>query len=236
MITHRQIALAIATACTFATPLSAHAVVIDFTGGTVHAFGGASHITNQLDVHEDVLSYEEQGMRVTIDGGGLGIVGDYYNEVAAAGVGNDVLHAHWNNGINSITFTKMDGQAFDLTYFDLTSNTTAGGGQSTGLEDSWITASNGATLKLPSSDWGFAKDFNGATGDGVARLFLGDSFLGITSFTVTSNNASCFGVDNFYIDQSAPPVPEPASLALVTAGLGIVAWRARRQRQGPPGF
>ena len=230
MFTHRQMALALATACSFAAPLTAQAVVIGFTGGTVHSVGGGTHTTNNLDLFQDVLSYEEKGIRVTIDGG-IGIVGDYYSTGDGGFVGNDVLHAHWDTGISSITFTKIDGKAFDLTYFDLTSNTQVGGGQSTGLEDSWITASNGATLKLPSSDWGFGKDFFGVTGDGVARLFLNSSFLGITSFKVTSTNAYCFGLDNFYIDQAAPPVPEPESLALVAAGLGVMTWRARRQRR-----
>lgn len=228
---HRQMVVAIAAACSFAAPLTAQAVVIDFTGGTVHSQDGSTHTTNNLALHQDVLSYEEQGIRITIDGGGYGIVGDYYSVGAGGFVGNDVLHAHWDTGISSITFTKIDGKAFDLTYFDLTSNTTVGGGQSTGLENSWITASNGTTLKLPSSDWGFDKDVSGQPGDGVARLFLGDGFLGITSFTVTSDNAYCFGLDNFYIDQAAPPIPEPASLALAVAGLGIVAGLARRQRK-----
>lgn len=225
----RQVALALATACTFAAPLTAQAVVIGFTGGTVYSVGGATHTTNTLDVYQDVRSYEEQGMRVTINGGsGFGIVGDYYNASAGSGVGNDVLHAHWDTGISSITFTKVDGQAFDLISFDVTSNTTVGGGQNTGLEDSWITASNGATVKLPSSDWGFDKDFNGAPGDGVAHLLLNSSFQGITSFTVTTSNAGCFGVDNFQISQA---VPEPESLALGAAGLGVLAWRARRPRR-----
>lgn len=231
MFTHRQMALALATAFAIATPLTAQAVVIDFTGGTVHSIGGSTHTTNNLALYQDVLSYEEQGIRVTINGSGVGIVGDYYSIGSGGFVGNDVLHAHWDTGISSITFTKIDGDTFDLTYFDLSSNTEVGGGQSTALENSYITASNGAKLKLPSSDWGFDKDYGGQQGDGIARLFLSSSFLGITSFTVTSTNAYCFGLDNFYIDQAAPAVPEPESLALTVAGLGIVAGLARRQRR-----
>lgn len=222
-------ALALAGALALAAP-AAQAVVIDFTGGVVTLADGSTTTTNNSVVHNGVATYEEDGILVSFDGAPNGIIGDYYSMGAGGFVGNDVIHAHWDAGITSITFTKVDGKAFDLTYFDLTSNTTTGGGQASGLEDSWITASNGTSLKLPSSDWGFAKDYFGADGDGIARMYMGPSFLGITSFTITSKNAYCFGMDNFYIDQAAPAVPEPTTTAMVLAGLGLAGFAAKRRK------
>lgn len=65
---------------------------------------------------------------------------------------------------------------------------------------------------LPSSDRGLDYDFYGVAGDGVARTYLDSRFDGITSFSVTSQNAYCFGLDNFYIDEAPPPdVPDGGS-------------------------
>ena len=64
-------------------------------------------------------------------------------------------------------------------------------------------------MLLSSSDWGFAYDNVGAVGYGVSRLWFGSAFDNITFFTVTSQDAFCFGMDNFYIDEEGRQFPLP---------------------------
>jgi hypothetical protein len=209
---------------------AAPAVIVDFTGGTATRVGGGTFVPNNLGYVQDAVSYVEDGVKVQFNGF-QGIIGDYYSIGAGGFVGNDVIHAHWVPGA-SIVFSKVDGTSFDLTYFDLSSNTEVGGGQCTGNELSYITASNGHSMLLPPSDWGFAIDYYGQAGDGIKRLWLDTNFLGITSFTVTSANAYCFGLDNFYIDQPAPPdptVPEPITAVMACIALASLAPVVRRR-------
>jgi hypothetical protein len=208
-----------------------HAAIIDFTGGTAYLSDGSSVVTDNIARHDNVDYYVEDGVKVDFIGG-VGFVGDYYSMGQGGFVGNSVLHAHWPD-LSSIVFTKVDGASFDLNYFDLSSNTTIGGGQQTGTELSYITSSNGSQMLLPSSDWGFGTDYVGAPGDGIERLWLSSSFDNILSFTVTSRNAYCFGLDNFYINEQAPnptPTPEPATMLLMGTGIaGLIAGRRKKK-------
>lgn len=211
-------------------------VVITFTGGTALRSGGGTFVPNNSGYISDCTQYTEGGMRISFVGFNFDrIIGDYYSIGAGGFVGNDVIHAHWAGSGQSIVFAKTDGSPFDLTYFDLSSNTVVGGGQCTGGELSYITASNGHQMLLPSSDWGFAFDYWGNPGDGIQRLWLDSNFLGINSFTVTSQNAYCFGLDNFYIDQQAPPdptVPEPLTGLVVAMSLIPLGSKAIRRVRG----
>jgi len=204
------------------------ALVIDFTGGIATLSDGSTMVPSNTGYWDNVSYYVENGVRVDFVGAD-GIIGDYYSTGAGGFVGNDVLHAHWQNGITSIIFSMIDGSAFDLNYFDVTSNTVVGGGQQDGTEQTFISTANG-TMLLPSSDWGFSQDFYGVAGDGVARLWMDSSFDNITSFWVTSQNAFCFGLDNFYINEEGPdPVPEPGTFLLLGVGLaGMVGYRKYR--------
>ncbi len=176
---------------------AASAVIIGFDGGTATMQDGSTVVTSNTSLEYGIVGYVEQGMRMQIDGDGSELyIGDYYGSFTG-GLPNAVIHAHWGNSgwndLQSITFSMEDGSIFDLNYMDITSNTTMGGGPADGTEDSYVTASNGTAMKLPSADWGSIEN--------PQRLWLTSDFDNITSFTVTSTNAYCFGMDNFYINE-----------------------------------
>lgn len=205
----------------------AQAVQINFTGGTVTLNGGGTETTNNSVVWQDVDYYEEGGFRLDfIPSSGSAfesIIGNYY------GGGNDVIHGHWATGdfggLTQIKVTKTDGAAFDLNYFVLTSNTDTGGSAASGNERAFIHASIDGVSEsysqlLPPEDWGFP----------ASQIFLGAQFDGIKAFWFTAENAvDCFGMDNFFINEPAPGIPEPTSLALLALGLAGLGMGRRRQ-------
>ncbi|MCX6954768.1 MAG: VPDSG-CTERM sorting domain-containing protein [Verrucomicrobia bacterium] len=203
---------ALALASLFAIVSAAQAAIIDFTGGSVSG-AYANH-------------YEENGFQVDVTGASGAFFGDYY------GVGNNVIHAHWATGpygnVTEIKISKIGGGTFDLNYFILTSNTDTGGGPASGNERAWIKNNNGNDQLLPVENWGFP----------ATQIFLGSNYDGITSFSFyVTNMVDCFGMDEFYIDQAAPPggpsVPDSATTAglLGFAMVGMVAARRKLSRR-----
>jgi hypothetical protein len=211
---------------------TAPAVVIDFTGGTATLNDATTQTTNGTTNWSDVDFYEEGGFRLDFIGG-AGVpfsanVGIYY------GGANDVIHAHWATGaygtITAIDITKIGGGTFDLNYFILTSNTDTGGSFASGNEKAWVRPLDGSNVPLgpdvmlPAEDWGFP----------ATQVFLGSDFDAVTTarFFVT-NTVDCFGMDEFYIDEAAPPpVPDGGTTAslLGVALFGTVALRRKLKR------
>ena len=224
----------VVVALALGTAGSASGAIIDFSGGTATLSDASTVTTTNTGLWYNVDYYVESGIKVDFIGD-VGIIGNYYGSFGDP-VQNSVIHGHWAAAggglLTSIVFSKLDGSTLDLNYVDITSNTTFGGFAATGTELSYITTSGGYSLLLPSSDWGINVLSDGSTpGDGVQRLWLNNNFDNITSFTFTTQNAYCFGMDNFYIDEPAPRVPVPGSLLLTGIGLaGLARIRNRRSR------
>jgi hypothetical protein len=204
------------------------AAIVTFTGGVVTRLDTTTETTNNTVTWNNVDYYEEVGFKLDFipNSGSAGFathVGNYY------GAGNDVIHSHWATGnfggVTSIEITKIGGGAFDLNYFVLTSNTEFGGGPASGNEQAYVegfnsNVSTGLPVLLPPENWGFP----------ATAIFLGAAYNAVDKVVFTvSNHVDCFGMDEFYIDQSAPATPEPSAVvawSLVTVmGLAIGWYR-----------
>jgi len=222
-----------AVAFGFGATGTAFGAIIDFAGGTATLGDASTVVTNNTSPYlNNVDYYVESGFRVDFIGA-LGIIGNYYGAPVFGHpeIQNSVIHAHWG-ALTAIRFSKTDNSPFDLNYLDLSSNTAVGGGADLGTELTQVTTSGGYSMTLPTSDWGITHLSDGTTlGDGVVRMWPDSNFDNITSFTVTSQNAYCFGLDNFYIDETPPAVPVPGSLLLTGIGIaGVARWRRRSGR------
>lgn len=223
---------------------AANAVQIDFTGGTVTFNDGTTAVTNNSVSYEDVKMYEEGGFRLEFIFDGpptpfASITGDYYN------TGNDVIHGHWSDGpfgeVTEIRVSKIDGTAFDLGGFRVSTNTSNGGGPSTGGEIVWVNSSKGDNIFTVTPDsWGLGNGPDPLITVDPANTLLND----ITWFSFTNDALSTavgLGLDNFFLDEPGDPdgtdptiprdVPTPAGLALLGLGLAGLGCAARRRRR-----
>ncbi len=204
------------------------AVVIDFDGGTATRYSAPTPVaTDNVSLYDNVDYYEENGFKLDFIGNDGSIpfaanIGNYYG----AFPGNAVIHGHWATGsfgdLTEIKVTKISGGTFDLNYFILTSNTDTGGAPASGNERAFITHDGGLDpILLPPEDWGFP----------ATQIFLPASYDAVTSFEFhVENKVDCFGMDEFYIDEPAPPRAPDAGSTLPLLSAGIAALAALKKR------
>lgn len=158
------------------------ALTIDFDGGTATLATGDTLTTDNSHLDSNIASYVEQGVMVefvglaSYDWGPM--IGDFY------GVNEAVLFAVFGDKhLRSIRFSMVDGAKFNLNSMDVTSNFLFHG-----VSESWVTAPNGVTEKIP-----YLRMF-----DKTERMWFTEEFNNITYFTITSTLAY-FGVDKLDI-------------------------------------
>lgn len=196
-------------------PSLVKAAIVTFDGGiATTVLGEQSEVDNNIQI-QNVSSYQEGTVILSYNltnpdqESSWQTVGDYY------GVQDSVIHGHWTE-LNSIQIERENNVAFDLQYFQITSNTSVGGGAATDTENIAIQGFlNGQPvtqlLGLPSVDWGANE---------IQDVFLPDSFNNVDKVLITDrgtlgvhtggsdcptcNSAFCFGMDNFVFDEVVP--------------------------------
>lgn len=228
----------------------AKAAIVTFDGGIVTTLQEEQLEVNNTNQIQNVSSYQEGTVILSYNltnpdqESSWQTVGDYY------GVQDSVIHGHWTE-LNSIQIERENNVAFDLQYFQITSNTSVGGGAATDTENIAIQGFlNGEAVTemfgLPSVDWGANE---------IQDVFLPDSFNNVDKVLITDrgtlgvhtggsdcptcNSAFCFGMDNFVFDEAVPqtliqgnsmdltPVPEVSASLL--GALSILLLIQRRK-------
>jgi hypothetical protein len=123
-----------------------------------------------------------------------------------------------NHGGNVITMAQVGGSAFDFASIDFADVYNQG---------------NSSTFQFT---------FNYAAGGSTSSQITLDNLAGLQTFTFNQAGLSSVSwqniagdsgwgqFDNVNVGSIAAPVPEPETYALMLAGLGMVAWVARRRR------
>ncbi len=153
-------------------------------------------------------NYKENGFQVTADTrGGLDVDGGWD--------GNFLM-------TTGFTVAAVSGQTFDLNEFTL-------------AFDSAQSVSLTYTVAGEAAQTIFLKE----QGEGKGTYDFGKNFDDLTSFSIEGwsknkgkGSASQFLIDDIHVslDQTAAPVPEPTSMALLLAGIGMIGLMARRRR------
>jgi len=223
--------IALLTATTF---ISAFADIVTFTGGTVYMANDTTAVTDGTMLYGNVSYYEEDDFYLQYNSASpFGqYIGTYYSQ------GNDVIHGHWDGGLDSIEIARSDNGLFTLKYFSLTSNTEVGGGKATGNENIFIQGfTNGVAItdsyRIPSDDWG------GTFND----VILPNEFANVDKVLISGEGAYCFGMDSFAFNEANfeelltgnevelnPVVPEPATVGLLGVAAGTLLL-ARKRRE-----
>lgn len=160
--------------------------IFDFSNGDVINDGSLiTSIDGDATGYSNVTVYTESNFRMVVSPEDTSVtIGDYY------GVKEGVIHGHWKaagGNMERLYFSRESGEAFDLNYYVLTTNSEYGGAPATGVEDTYIIASkDGITesfrAKLPSEDWGINK---------VREIYLGPEFDDIKAFWFYSEGGTC---------------------------------------------
>lgn len=193
----------------------AKSAIVSFDGGTVTTLQEEQIEIGMTEQIQNVSSYQEGSVILSYNLSDVfqetswQTVGDYY------GVQDSVIHGHWTE-LDSIQIERENNVAFDLQYFQITSNTSVGGGAATDTENIAIQGFlNGEAVTevfgLPSVDWGaneIQDVFLPESFNNVDRVLITDrGTLGIHtggSDCPTCNSAFCFGMDNFVFDEVVP--------------------------------
>jgi len=225
------------------------AAIVTFTGGTATLDNDQTVITDTTSQNSGVISYQEESVILEYNSPfqdwSFQTIGDYY------GIGNDVIHGHWS-AISSIEISRENNTPFDLQYFQITSNTSIGGGPATNGENIGIQGFlNGSSVTeiygLPSVDWGIESTrdvFLPSSFDNVDKVVIFDrgvsgTHTGGPDCPECGNSAFCFGMDNFVFDEVVPDflvqgngselpvVPEANTLIFLTLG-SLLLFRRKR--------
>jgi len=192
----------------------ANATLIEFTDGTKTDLNGNICTSSSCD---NIETYEEDGYLFTFSGSSSSstyidaFIGNY------DGSGEDVVHGHYSH-LSEIRITSVDGSAFNLIDFQLTTLTS--------LHWNLNALSNGTDIShsflLPTEDWGAAYGANPV-------LTMGAEFHNIMAASITAlPGAFGIGFDNFNMTPTS--VPEPSTLAIFALGMiGLVSRRFKKQ-------
>jgi hypothetical protein len=108
-------------------------------------------------------------------------------------------------GVTEIRITKIGGGTSDLNYFILTSNTDTGEGPATGFESA---CSGDADFPWVGVRFGYDRQF------------------------YVKNPVDCIGMDEFYIDEPAPPSIFDSGTSASLLGMAMLGLAAARRKLG----
>ena len=167
-------------------------------------------------------SYDEHGYTVEATGGDWFVAKVFGNEIPAI-----VAGPIYNPGVSEITLTYDDGERFTFEGLDLSSNVAGG----TSYTIAGFLGTSGVfseTFRIDSINRFETKLFSSLSLRLVDRVTItGTPGSGTTSFNIDNIRAGTAICDD--PNGSCRPVPEPAAILLLGAGLaGIELWRRRR--------